>query len=249
MTPVSDEGLQPAFPLTAEQRRVLGVLIEKSLTTPAAYPLTLNATVSGCNQKSNRSPAVDYDTTDVEVALDELRKLDLVNVVITSGGHVERYRQLARIVFGWSDQHVAIMGELLLRGRQQLGELRSRASRMKAIDSLDQLRERLDELRQAGHVSASGSLERRGVEVDHRLYEESGVGMSDAAPAESPARENADTPSPNSTAATPAAPTSAVQSQPAELDAIRETVAALQQRVGELEETVESLEQKLDGLI
>ena len=156
--------------LTKKERRVLGVLIEKSLTTPEYYPLTLKALTTGCNQKSNRSPLSNYDEYDVEEILDGLRGRGLVASVHSAGGRSERYRHLLRDSTGWNNRKLAIMGELLLRGRQQTGELRSRASRMAEITSLEELREELTELQTSGYVQSTGELQRRGVEVDHALY-------------------------------------------------------------------------------
>lgn len=156
--------------LTKKERRVLGVLIEKSLTTPEYYPLTLKALTTGCNQKSNRSPLSNYDEYDVEEILDGLRGRGLVASVHSAGGRSERYRHLLRDSTGWNNRKLAIMGELLLRGRQQTGELRSRASRMAEITSLDELREELTELQTSGYVQSTGELQRRGIEVDHALY-------------------------------------------------------------------------------
>ena len=179
--------------LTARQRRVLGVLVEKGLTTPDAYPLTLKALTAGCNQKSNRDPVTNDSEDDVLEAVDQLRKLGLVAVVHTQGGRTERYRHYVRQRFPFTEPQLAIVTELLLRGRQTLGELRARASRMVSIDSLDQLREELRRLIEMGYVEASGSLERRGVEVDHTFYqpdEQRALGVagrsSAPAPIESP---------------------------------------------------------------
>lgn len=156
--------------LTKKERRVLGVLIEKSLTTPEYYPLTMKALETGCNQKSNRSPLSNYDEYDLEEILDKLRSRGLIASVQTAGGRTERYRHLLRDATGWGNKQLAIMGELLLRGRQQSGELRSRASRMAPLDSLDELRELLEKLMLEGYIQATSDLQRRGVEVDHALY-------------------------------------------------------------------------------
>ncbi|MBL4884638.1 MAG: DUF480 domain-containing protein [Planctomycetaceae bacterium] len=176
-------------PLSKKERRVLGTLIEKSLTTPEYYPLTIKALTTGCNQKSNRSPLSSYDEYDAEEILDGLRSRGLIAAVQTAGGRAERYRHLLRDQVGWKNASLAIMAELLLRGRQQLGELRSRANRMATIDSLDQLREELRQLMQNGYVQASGDLHRRGIEVDHGLYldteQNKSQGLS-SAPGQSP---------------------------------------------------------------
>lgn len=156
--------------LTAPQRRVLGTLIEKGLTTPEYYPLTLKALTTGCNQRNNREPLTNYAESDVEEVIDQLRELGVMAVVHTETGRTERFRHLLRHKLTITEQQLAILGELLLRGRQAIGELRSRASRMVAIDSLEQLRSELDGLIALGYVQASDDLDRRGVEIDHNLY-------------------------------------------------------------------------------
>ena len=156
--------------LSSRQRRVLGVLIEKGLTTPEYYPLTLKAVMTGCNQKSNRSPVVDYDEDAVEETLDQLKELGLVGVLHPDSGRSLRYRHYVRKRYEFSEPQIAILGELLCRGRQTLGELRGRASRMVPIETLEILRNELNDLLTRGYIQASGSLERRGVEVDHAFY-------------------------------------------------------------------------------
>jgi uncharacterized protein YceH (UPF0502 family) len=156
--------------LTRKQRRVLGTLLEKAFTTPDQYPLTLKAATTGCNQKSNRDPVVEYDEDDVQQTLDQLREIGLIGEVHTDGGRAARYRHYMRQKTSFSEPQLAILTELMLRGRQQMGELRGRASRMVEIDSLEKLRSELQPLLEQGLVRANGSLERRGVEVDHNLY-------------------------------------------------------------------------------
>ena len=158
--------------LSPSQRRVLGVLVEKGLTTPEYCPMTLKALTAGCNQKSNRSPVVDYDQDDVEVALDELRSAGLAGEVHTDGGRTPRYRHYVRHRLTVSELQLAVLAELLLRGRQQIGALRSRAGRMVPVGSLDELRQELQALIRQNLVVAGGSLTSRGVEVDHSLYTE-----------------------------------------------------------------------------
>lgn len=165
-----DQQTAPPRELTGGQRRVLGVLLEKGFTTPEYYPLTLKALTAGCNQKSNRDPVTNYSEERVEQYLDELRALGLVAVVHTESGRTERFRHYVRKQYPFSEPQLAIVTELLLRGRQQLGELRSRASRMVPIDSQDVLRTELAALQEQGFVHADGALERRGVEVDHAFY-------------------------------------------------------------------------------
>jgi uncharacterized protein YceH (UPF0502 family) len=169
MTDDPSEITTPIKELSKPARRVLGVLVEKGITTPEYYPLTLKAITSGCNQKSNRSPITNYSEEDVYDVLEKLRELGLVAVVHTESGRTERFRHYVRKRFTLTEPQLAILTELLLRGKQQLGELRSRASRMAAIDTQEQLREALDGLMAMSLIQASGSLDRRGVDVDHNL--------------------------------------------------------------------------------
>lgn len=164
------------------QRRLLGALIEKAFTTPEYYPLTLKALTTACNQKNNRDPVTNYSEDEVQEVADELRENGLVAVVHTETGRTERYRHYLRKHYDISEPGLAILGELFLRGRQQLGELRSRAGRMTKIESLDELRNELNPLLAAGYVRASGSLERRGIEVDHDFYQEGAPEWSAPAP-------------------------------------------------------------------
>jgi uncharacterized protein YceH (UPF0502 family) len=123
--------------LRPDECRVLGVLVEKALTTPAQYPLTLLALVSGCNQKSNRHPVTNLDEDSVLAALDSLRGKQLVREVLLSGSRVGKFRHNAREAMGVDTSELIILTELLLRGPQTTGELRGRASRMHPLESLD----------------------------------------------------------------------------------------------------------------
>ncbi len=168
-SPVTDQ-LPPVKILGKMQRRVLGVLIEKGITTPEYYPLTLKALTTGCNQKNNRSPLTESSEDDVSRAVDQLRELGLAAVVHTESGRTERYRHYARKRFPFNEAQLAIMTELWLRGRQSVGDLRTRASRMHDIPTLEQLRDELKALQTQGYVQANGPLDVRGVEVDHNFY-------------------------------------------------------------------------------
>lgn len=156
--------------LSRPQRRVLGTLLEKGFTTPDQYPLTVKSSTSGCNQKNNRDPISNYSEDQVLEVLDELQQMGLVAVVHTESGRTERYRHYMRKRYDFSEPQLAILTELLLRGRQSLGELRGRASRMVPIDSLENLRKDLQGLIDAGYVESDMPLDRRGAEVDHTFY-------------------------------------------------------------------------------
>jgi uncharacterized protein YceH (UPF0502 family) len=164
------EQLPPITVLSKSQRRVLGVLIEKGITTPEYYPLTLKALTTGCNQKNNRSPLTESSEDDIARAVDQLREMGLAAVVHTESGRTERYRHYARKRFPFNEAQLAIMTELWLRGRQSVGDLRTRASRMHDIPTLEQLRDELKSLQTQGYIRANGPLEVRGVEVDHNFY-------------------------------------------------------------------------------
>jgi uncharacterized protein YceH (UPF0502 family) len=138
-------------PLDANERRVLGVLIEKGKTTPDQYPLSLNAVVTGSNQKSNRDPVMHLDEESASRALVSLRQCGAVAEVFGSG-KIPRYRHLAYEWLGVGKEELAILGELLLRGEQSEGDLRGRASRMDPIPDLDVLRSHLDALAARGLV-------------------------------------------------------------------------------------------------
>ena len=131
-TPVS--ATIPATPdwplLSPTEARVLGALIEKELTTPDYYPLTLNALVAACNQKNNRDPMTQLNETDVIAATDGLREKKLMWLVTLAGSRSPKYRHAFLDVYHAPDASVALLAELLLRGPQTVAELRTRAERM-----------------------------------------------------------------------------------------------------------------------
>jgi hypothetical protein len=129
------------------EARVLGVLIEKALTTPEQYPLSLNALVAGCNQKSNRDPLMLVSEAEARLTIDGLRMKHLAGVTHPMGGRVERYTHGAAEALGLPRPSLAVLAELLLRGPQAPGELRGRASRMAPIESLEALHEILERLK------------------------------------------------------------------------------------------------------
>ncbi|MCA9285329.1 MAG: DUF480 domain-containing protein [Phycisphaerales bacterium] len=123
--------------LTPDECRVLGVLVEKSLTTPAQYPLSLNGVVVGSNQKNNRDPLLNLDEESCLRALDGLRAKNLVREVSMTGSRVQKYRHVARDGLAVSTSELVLLAELLLRGPQTVGELRGRASRMHELESVE----------------------------------------------------------------------------------------------------------------
>jgi uncharacterized protein len=138
-----------AMQLSPECARVLGSLMEKALTTPQQYPLTINALVGACNQTSNREPVVTYDETAVLDALHDLKEQHLVRFVLPSHGRsVVRYRQVLHEALGLDDRQCAILAVLLLRGPQTVGELRIRTERLAQFDSLEEVEHELHLLRE-----------------------------------------------------------------------------------------------------
>jgi uncharacterized protein len=157
-------------PLPEYERRVLGVLVEKQKTakTADAYPLTLNSLTTGCNQKSNRDPVLDLTEDDVEETLSSLQKKGLVNRLI--GGRVDKFRHLLYEAWTSDARQLAVLAELLLRGPQTKGELRGRASRMAAIDTLDDLEDVLRPLAERRLVVYLGPPDRRGALITHGFH-------------------------------------------------------------------------------
>jgi uncharacterized protein len=150
------------------ERRVLGVLVEKAKTTPEAYPLSINALRTGCNQKNNRAPLMLLEESQVEEACEHLRKSGAI-AQVQGGSRVDRYRHLAYEWLGVEKVELAVMAELLLRGSQTVGELRGRAARMEPIKDLGELQPTLDSLASKGlilYLTPPG----RGCVVTHALY-------------------------------------------------------------------------------
>lgn len=117
--------------------RLLGVMMEKALSNPAGYPLTLNAALLGVNQKQNRDPVVDYAEGDVARAMHGLQQKNLVKQAAPSpGARANRFEHTVIERFRWDRREQAIMAELILRGRQTAGELRTRAARMTPFPDL-----------------------------------------------------------------------------------------------------------------
>lgn len=123
--------------LSPNEARVIACLLEKEITTPEQYPLSLNALTNACNQKSNREPVLDLDETTVQQTLDQLIKKYLVSEESGYGSRVAKYRhRFCNTEYGklkFNPQELGIVCELLLRGPQTPGELRSRASRLCAL--------------------------------------------------------------------------------------------------------------------
>lgn len=133
--------------LTPIEARVLGSLIEKSITSADYYPLTLNALTAACNQKSNRNPVMQLEETDILHALDELRyNHKLAEQTSITGSRVPKYRHALKNRFTLDPQQTALLCELLLRGPQTVAELRTHAARMTQMPPNDQVEAILNDM-------------------------------------------------------------------------------------------------------
>jgi hypothetical protein len=136
------------FPLTSTETRVLGSLIEKDITTPDYYPLSLNALVNACNQKNNRDPVMSLDEDSVAQALATLQEKRLAGPASGADSRVTKYEHRLQEVFNFDRREIALLCVLLLRGPQTPGELRSRTERMYRFEALDDIVSTLDRLGQ-----------------------------------------------------------------------------------------------------
>jgi len=138
------------YELTATEARVIGCLLEKQVTTPEQYPLSVNGVVTACNQKTNREPVMNLSESDVQEQLDNLVKRHFLRTVSGFGNRVTKYEQrFCNSEFGnlkLSAAEVAVITTLLLRGAQTPGELRSRASRMYEFSDMVEVESTLENL-------------------------------------------------------------------------------------------------------
>jgi len=180
--------------LTPEEARVLGALMEKAQTTPDYYPLTMNALVAACNQKSNRDPVVEFEDGQVEDALAGLGRKRMAARISVAGSRVPKFKHTLEIGLPALDERgTALLTPLLLRGQQTLGELRTRTERMYHFSDLDATAAALEELENypgrklVKHLPAGGG--RRVPTYVHLLSGdvEAGPAHTITAPAASPA--------------------------------------------------------------
>ncbi len=155
--------------LSAAEVRVLGCLIEKSLTTPEYYPLTLNALTNACNQKSNRNPVVDYSEEEVKDALSSLTQRGFAGKVISEGARAIKYRYVLPYPFMLNEKELPLMCILLLRGAQTSGELRTRTERMYDFESLEEVENVLALLHTRETGALVKTLERMSGQKENRI--------------------------------------------------------------------------------
>jgi uncharacterized protein YceH (UPF0502 family) len=210
--------------LTPDECRVLGVLIEKEMTTPEQYPLSLNAIVNGASQKNNRDPVITMQENAAFDAVESLRAKSLVIRVDVPGQRVNKHRHNIREVMRLRAGDAAIIAELLLRGPQTLGELRGRASRMHPFESIEAVKEFLRALMERDEPlvkllpPSPGSRAERYVQLL----------SPDLHPADAPASEAASHAAPSSNGPSLASRVDELESEVARLkDALRKLASAV----------------------
>jgi hypothetical protein len=158
--------------LTPIQARIMGVLLEKEVTTPDQYPLSLNGLTLGCNQKSNRDPVMNLSESEVQNGLDELRDKKLIFEHTGTGSRVVKYKhrfcntQFSDLKF--SRQQLAIICVMLLRGPQTPGELRTRTNRLAEFENVDEVEATLNKLQQLNDQQLVVKLDREPGKRDTR---------------------------------------------------------------------------------
>jgi uncharacterized protein len=169
--------------------RVLGCLIEKQRTTPDVYPLSLNALRAACNQTTNRDPVVAYDEVTIRDALRRLHQRQWARLASGAGSRTVKYRHLLDEALELSEQDLAVLGVLMLRGPQTPGELKARTERMHPFASLPELHETLDGLIQRELVAR---LPRRPGQKEERYAQLLGGDEADEVRAETAPSERGD---------------------------------------------------------
>ncbi len=173
--------------------RALGALIEKDITTPDYYPLSLNALVNACNQKNNRDPVMTLDEVAVRSALDSLQAQRLAGPASGADSRVTKYEHRLQEVFNFDRREIAILCVLLLRGAQTPGELRGRAERMYRFEELDDVHATLDRLSQREPPLVAVLPRQPGTKESRYMHLLSGnAAPAETGPAQPPASPSAD---------------------------------------------------------
>jgi uncharacterized protein YceH (UPF0502 family) len=218
----------PLPALSLLETRVIGVLVEKQHTVPDSYPLTLNALVSGANQKTARDPVIEASEAEVQGAIDHLKSLSLV--MESSGGRVMRYAQNAAKAIGVPPQSVALLAVLFLRGPQTAGELRINSERLHKFGDILSVEAFLNELAERKEGALVRELAKQpGARETRWVHLLSGEPVIAPAPAASPST----------------GPSADVTMS--ELAAMKANIDQLQREMAELQETVAKLTRELGG--
>jgi len=215
--------------LTAAQARVLGALVEKEITTPDYYPLSLNALINACNQRSNREPVMDLDEDAVRQALHGLEDLRLAGRARNADSRVTKYEHWLGEAFNFSRAETALLCVLLLRGPQTPGELRGRTERMHRFDEISDVLAGLQKLMEREPALAAVLPRQPGTKESRYAHLLSGPVESIAQP--------------------PAQPFAATASAGASPDPEHESrIARLESTVAALQNEIAALRQKIDDL-
>ena len=214
--------------LTATEVRVLGSLIEKDITTPEYYPLSLNALVNACNQKSNRDPVMQLHEDAVRDALESLQEQRLAGPARGADSRVTKYEQRLQEVFNFTRAETAVLCVLLLRGPQTPGELRGRAERMHRFETLEDVQSAVQKLMQRDPPLAKVLPRQPGTKESRYAHLLAG----DVVEAEGPAQAGA-----------------AVERNPANAERIarlEEEVVELRREVGEVKDQLERFRKQFE---
>jgi uncharacterized protein YceH (UPF0502 family) len=229
--------------LSTEEARVIGSLVEKDLTTPDQYPLTIKTLIAACNQASNRDPVVDYDEDTVMSSLTALKEQRLVRFVLPSHGRSAiRYRHVLPEALALDQRQCALVAVLLLRGPQTIGELRSRTDRMADFDTLEEVEHELQFLSNTD-VPLAARLDRRPGQKEERW-----ICPIVAAPADAAEVHVAPAPAGSSVEAERSRTADEIAALSDDrFDELRGELATLRSELGELRRTLEELRESLGG--
>jgi len=229
--------------LTLNESRALGVLIEKAVTTPDQYPLSLNALITGCNQKTNRNPVLDLEESEVQDALDGLIKKNLVSEV-RFGGRVPKYQhRFSGTEFSeyrFSAKETGILCLLFLRGAQTPGELRTRSNRLCSFKDVQEVEATLEELEQRAGGPFVRCLAREPGRRESRFMHLFSGDSPDTSSAESTVSVSEEC---SAATAVASASENAIYSE------LQERVELLEMTVEDLQTTVTRLQEQLDQLL
>jgi hypothetical protein len=212
--------------LTAAEARVLGALVEKEVTTPDYYPMSMNALINACNQRSNREPVTDLDEDDVRQALHGLEDMKLAGRARGADGRVTKYEHWLGEAFNFNRAETALLCVLLLRGPQTPGELRGRTERMHRFDEIGEVLAGLQKLLERSPALVAVLPRQPGTK--EARYAHLLSGPVEALPA--------------------AAETASVRREPGSDAGHEERITELEKTVVELRQEVAALRQKIDDL-